>query len=107
MVAKRRSLASAMPVVCLALLACEPGGGGVIPMPDDGGPGAFDMSGTWTLTLNAADPPWTVECSGDLEGRIFTFCDSFTLTLVQNGIYFAPEKGRSETFCDSTFSITG
>jgi hypothetical protein len=107
MVAARQLPVSALPVVLLALFGCGSGGGGMIPTLDGGGPDEFDMSGTWTLTLNPPDPPWTVECSGGLEGRVFTFCGSFTLTLAQNGIYFAPENGQGETFCDSTFSITG
>lgn len=97
-----------MAVSCLVLTACAEGVGPVVPTPPRS-PDAFDMSGTWTLTVNAVDPPVVFACDGDLAGRSFSFCDSFEVTVVQNDVNFLPAPGGdpSGPFCESTFEMTG
>ena len=83
-------------VACLVGTACDgDGGGGIIP---GGGepPDILDMTGTWTLTLNSVDLPFAFDCTEDLVGKEFEFCESFDVTVVQDGVYFLPESGSGQ-----------
>jgi len=96
-------------VFCLVLTACNDYGGGVIVSGGDDPSDVLDMTGTWTLTLNSVDLPFTFDCTEDLVGREFSFCESFEVTVVQDGVSFLPESGngQGEPFCDSQFEMSG
>jgi len=96
-------------VSCLVGTACDGSGGGVIVPGGDDRSDVFDMTGTWTLTLNSVDLPFTFDCTGDLVGREFSFCESFEVTVVQDGLSFLPGSGtgQGEPFCDSQFEMSG
>ena len=96
-------------VSCLVVMACDGSGGGVIIPGGDDLSDVLDMTGTWTLTLNSVDAPFTFDCTEDLVGRDFSFCESFEVTVVQDGLFFLPESGngQGEPFCDSQFEMSG
>jgi len=93
----------------LALTACSDDGGGVV-VPGGGGPSdVLDMTGSWALTVNRVDPPFAFDCTGDLAGRTFSFCDRFEVAVVQDGVNFLPDPGGGpgDPFCDSRFEMSG
>ena len=67
------------------------------------------MTGTWTMTLNSVDRPFAFDCTEDLVGRSFPFCESFDVTVTQEGVFFLPEQGSGQgnPFCDSLFAMSG
>ena len=97
-------------VVCIVLLACEGSSPAFVSNPLDPDPGdVFDMTGTWTMTMNPNDPPWTVICTEDLVGESFAFCHTFEVRVMQDGMYFLPDgtPDESDSFCDSFFEMSG
>jgi len=96
-------------VSCLVLSACDGDGGGVIVPGRDDLSDVVDMTGTWTLTLNPVDPPLLFDCTEDLIGRRFSFCESFDVTVTQDGLFFLPEPGNGQgaSHCDSQFAMGG
>jgi hypothetical protein len=96
-------------VSCLVLTACDGSSGGVVVPGGDDLFDVLDMTGTWTLTLNSVDLPFAFDCTEDLVGRAFSFCESFEVTVVQDGVSFLPESGngQGEPFFDSQFEMSG
>jgi hypothetical protein len=94
-------------LACIVLMAC--GDGVFIDTDEDAffqSPVAVDMSGNWSLSSNPDDPPLIVECTGDLPPEDFTFCDAFTVTVVQERELFTSDPGDGP-FCDSFFELVG
>ena len=93
----------------LAITACSVDGGGGTVIPGEEPSDPFDMSGTWVLTLSSVDPPIAFECTEDLAGREFSFCESFEVSVVQDDIYFFPDPNpvAGQPFCDSLFTMSG
>ncbi len=99
-------------VACLVLTACEEGGGSTVFTPPAAivDSEAFDMSGTWSMTVNPVDPPRVVlDCTEDLAGQSFAFCEEFEVTVTQDDVFFLPEQGSDPggQFCGSFFVVTG
>jgi hypothetical protein len=97
-------------VACLILTGCEGSSPPFVGNPmDPESSDFFDMTGTWTMTINPNDPPWTVSCTEDLVGESFSFCRTFEVTVVQDGSFFLPDgmPDESDSFCDSIFVMTG
>jgi hypothetical protein len=94
-------------VCCLVLTGCD--GGSVVVSGGDDPSDVLDMTGTWAFTLNSDDLPFAFDCTEDLDGRNFAFCDRFEVTVVQDGEFFlpAPENGQGDRFCDSKFAMRG
>jgi hypothetical protein len=105
-----RAAVATLAVFCLVLTSCDGDGGAVIIVPGGDDPSdVLDMTGTWTLTLNSVDLPYAFDCTEDLVGRSFSFCESFDVTVIQEGVLFlpAPVTGPGDLFCDSQFEMGG
>jgi hypothetical protein len=105
----RNLIVSILAIPCLALTACYADGGGGVVVPGDDPSDPFDMTGAWVLTRSSVDPPFAFDCTEDLAGREFSFCESFEVSVAQDDVYFfpGPGNGEGEPFCDSRFAMSG
>jgi hypothetical protein len=96
-------------VLAIVLVAAGCSGAGpatIVTGDDDDSPDAVDLSGDWIFTENTLDPVRTVECTDELTTRLFSFCDRFGVTLVQDGASFAT-AAPAATSCSPTVTMSG
>ena len=97
-----RSVACRVAILVLAIALPSCGG-------DDGPTGGVvatdvDMAGIWTFTASAANPPRTVNCSGNEPEE--ELCSSFVVDLGGTGPFYETENPTQE-YCGAVFDVEG